>query len=259
MARATKLLQEGEFVSGPQGGGTVKQADGSFKSVSEEARAILMGERPSKDAYEIRLEGGSQMKAQGKLNLLEGTIDGKKIDTDYQQRGAFDRSGTKSRNSEDASDAFISGRKQADIEQGFVFALDEANKLWAIPHTWDRNDPAGTVGIFRGDKIINVGGPKTEGFMDKTLNLRVIGTFDSSPRGLQMAAAIAGDEIGRKNGIKQTAEILNGSKWQTEMVTSGFKPNNLTMTSIAKDISRGTKNSGNKVRKLNEAGTGYAD
>lgn len=236
MARATKLLQEGEFVSGPQGGGTVKQADGSFKSVSEEARAILMGERPSKDAYEIRLEGYDSLKPSGKLNLLEGTIDGKKIDTAYQDRGAFDRSGTKSRNSEDAAAGFRAGKEQANREQGFVFAADDDDKVYAIPHIWDTNDPQGTVGIFRGDRITNVGDK------GKVLNLRVIGTFDSSPRGLQLAAAASGDFIGRTNGIKQTATILAssaGGKYTVENVVAGLKTGTSVLQRAGNDIKRG--------------------
>jgi hypothetical protein len=236
MARAAKLLQEGEFVSGPQGGGTVKQADGSFKSVSEEARAILMGERPSKDAYEIRLEGYDSLKPSGKLNLLEGTIDGKKIDKAYQDQGAFDRSGTKSRNSEDAAEAFATGKAMANREQGFVFVADDDDKVYAIPHTWDTNNPQGTVGIFRGDRITNVGDK------GKVLNLRVIGTFDSSPRGLQLAAAASGDFIGRTNGIKQTATILAesyGGKYTAERVVAGMKVGTSVLQRAGNDIKRG--------------------
>jgi len=242
--RANKLLKESEFVSGPQGGGLVNQADGSTRTVSEETRAILMGDRPKKDAYEIRIEGQEALKARGKLNLIEGTVDGKKINREALSLGAFDRSGTLSRNSEDAADAFTSGKKNANREQGFVFAADDDDKVYAIPHTWDTNDPQGTVGIFRGDRITNVGDK------GKVMNLRVIGTFDSSARGLQLAAATAGDFIGRTNGIKQTATILSSSKFAVEQFTQGYKRGESVLQRAAEDIKRG---------RLGDKSDGYGD
>ena len=246
--RANKLLQNSELMLGPQGGGEVKQADGSMKSVSEETRAILMGDRPKKDAYEIRLEGYNALKPAGKLNLLEGTIDGKKIDTAYQDRGAFDRSGTKSTKSDDAAAGFEAGKKYANTDQGFIFAADDDNKIYAIPHTWDTNDPQGTVGIFRGDRITNVDNK------GKVMNLRVVGTFDSSPRGLQLAAAASGDFIGRTNGIKQTAIVLAGSsggKYTVENVVAGLKSSPSQIAIAARATKRGGTSDG-QVRKLDE-------
>jgi hypothetical protein len=214
------------------------QADreGGGANLFTEAQAILAGNRPTKDAYEIRLQGYDALKPSGKLNLLEGTIDGKKIDKAYQDQGAFDRSGTKSRNSEDAAAGFETGKNQANREQGFVFAADDDDKVYAIPHTWDTNNPQGTVGIFRGDRITNVGEK------GKVMNLRVIGTFDSSPRGLQLAAAAAGDFIGRTNGIKQTATVLAesyGGKYTAASVVAGMKVGTSVLQRAGNDIRRG--------------------
>jgi hypothetical protein len=209
-----------------------------------EARKILMGERPTKDAYEIRLEGSDSLKARGKLNLIEGTVDGKKINQTALGLGAFDRSGTLSRNSEEAADAFRSGKKNADREQGFIFAADDDDKVYAIPHTWDTNDPQGTVGIFRGDRITNVGDK------GKVMNLRVIGTFDSSPRGLQLAAATTGDFIGRTNGIKQTATILSSSKYAVDAFVQGYQRGESVIQRAATDIQRG---------RLGDKSDGYGD
>jgi hypothetical protein len=209
-----------------------------------EAARILAGERDKKERYEIKLQGYDSLKPSGKLNLLEGTIDGKKIDTAYQDRGAFDRSGTKSRNSAEAAAAFNAGSEYANQDQGFIFAKDDNNNIFAIPHTWDTNDPQGTVGIFRGDRIVNT---DQKG---KTMNLQVIGTFDSSPRGLQLAAAASGDAIGRTNGIKQTATILAGSsggKYTVESVVQGLKTVPSQIRSAVRGIQRGK---GDNIRKL---------
>jgi len=223
MARVSAMLAQAD----KEGGGA---------NLFSEAQAILAGNRPSKDAYEIRLEGYDSLKPAGKLNLLEGTIDGKKIDTAQQDKGAFDRSGTKSRNSEDAAAGFETGKASANREQGFVFAADDDDKVYAIPHTWDTNNPQGTVGIFRGDRITNVGEK------GKVLNLRVIGTFDSSPRGLQLAAAASGDFIGRTNGIKQTATVLAesyGGKYNVASVVAGLKVGTSVLQRAGNDIKRG--------------------
>ena len=209
-----------------------------------EAQGILAGNRPTKDAYEIRIEGQDALKARGKLNLIEGTVDGKKINREALSLGAFDRSGTLSRNSEDAADAFRSGKENANREQGFIFAADDDDKVYAIPHTWDTNNPQGTVGIFRGDRIANVGDK------GKVMNLRVIGTFDSSARGLQLAAATAGDFIGRTNGIKQTATILSSSKFAVDQFTQGYKRGESVIQRAAEDIKRG---------RLGDKSDGYGD
>ena len=223
MARVSAMLAQAD----KEGGGA---------NLFSEAQAILAGNRPSKDAYEIRLVGYDSLKTAGKLNLLEGTIDGRKIDTAQQDKGAFDRSGTKSRNSEDAAEGFETGKAQANREQGFVFAADDDDKVYAIPHIWDTNNPQGTVGIFRGDRITNVGDK------GKVMNLRVIGTFDSSPRGLQLAAAASGDFIGRTNGIKQTATILTeayGGQYNVERVVAGMKAGTSVLQRAGNDIKRG--------------------
>lgn len=192
-------------------------------------RGAIMDFRPDREAYKIDIAESDHLKKVGKLNLMESTVDGKKIDYEYRQKGAFDRSGTKSTRSEEAGDAFERGNRDANKENGFIFALDADNKLYAIPHTWDTNDPQGTVGIFRGDLIEN-NTPKG------TQSLRVIGTFDASPRGLQLAAATAGDDIGRKNGVKQTAEIISSSAWQAESIAEGAKVGSYKMEQIAKAI-----------------------
>jgi hypothetical protein len=172
--------------------------------------------RPERESYQISLSGDEALTKAGKLNLLDSTIDGKKINYEVRQRGVFDRSGTKSTRSEDAEAGFLKEKGEANKENGFIFALDLDKKLYAIPHTWDTNDPQGTVGVFRGDLIENNGEKGTK-------SLRVIGTFDASPRGLQLAAAAAGDDIGRSNGVKQTAEILAGNKWVPDNIVAGRK------------------------------------
>jgi hypothetical protein len=230
MARVSALLAQANLPVSEQ------SDEARSKNPFTEAQAILAGNRPTKDAYEIRLAGYDALKPSGKLNLLEGTIDGKKIDTAQQDKGAFDRSGTKSRNSEDAAAGFETGKSQANREQGFVFAADDDDKVYAIPHTWDTNNPQGTVGIFRGDRITNVGEK------GKVMNLRVIGTFDSSPRGLQLAAAASGDFIGRTNGIKQTATVLAesyGGKYTAASVVAGMKVGTSVLQRAGNDIKRG--------------------
>lgn len=207
-------------------------------------RGVVTGTRIDNDRYEIRIEGQDALKARGKLNLIEGTIDGKKIDTAFQDRGAFDISGTRSRNSDDAAEGFEIGKKNANKDQGFIFVADDDDKVYAIPHTWDTNNPQGTVGIFRGDRITNVGDK------GKVLNLRVIGTFDSSPRGLQLAAAASGDFIGRTNGIKQTATILASSSYTKDSVTAGFKSGESVIQRAASDIKGG---------RLGDKSDGYGD
>lgn len=240
MARVSRLLAQANL--------PVSEQSDEIRSNNPftEAQAILAGDRPKKDAYEIRLEGYESLKPAGKLNLLEGTIDGKKIDTAYQDRGAFDRSGTKSTRSEEAESAFERGKKYANLDQGFIFAADDDDKIYAIPHTWDTNDPQGTVGIFRGDRIVNTDDK------GKVMNLRVVGTFDSSPRGLQLAAATAGDFIGRTNGIKQTAIVLAGSsggKYTVQNIVAGLKDSPSQIGSAVRAIKRGGTSDG-KVRKL---------
>jgi hypothetical protein len=196
---------------------------------SNKAITDLADFRPEREAYQITLSGDEALTKAGKLNLLESTIDGKKINYEVRQRGAFDRSGTKSTKSEGAEAGFLQERDEANKENGFIFALDIDKKLYAIPHTWDTNNPQGTVGIFRGDLIENEGEKGTK-------SLRVIGTFDASPRGLQLAAATAGDDIGRTNGIKQTAEILAGNKWVPENIVAGRKTGSYVFERVVRNM-----------------------
>lgn len=209
IAKATKLLKEGEFVGGNP---TVKQADGSFKSVSEEARAILAGERSSGDYYDIKLRPYKDIKAVGKLNLMDATIDGKQIGRDNY--GAFDKTLTKGRGSPDSRGDFRYEARQADKEQGFVFGVDDNGQAYALPHVWDTNNPQGSVGVFQGDRISwsdGKGGEKS---------FTVVGTFDSSKRGLNLAAAAIGGAMGRSQGIKQTAILLGDDKYVATQLTT---------------------------------------
>ena len=196
---------------------------------SNSAITALADFRPERESYQITLSGDEALTKAGKLNLLESTIDGNKINYEVRQRGVFDRSGTKSTRSEDAEAGFIAERDEANKENGFIFALDADKKLYAIPHTWETNDPQGTVGIFRGDLIENVGEKGTK-------SLRVIGTFDASPRGLQLAAATAGDDIGRTNGVKQTAEILAGNKWVPNNIVAGRKTGSFVFERMVRNL-----------------------
>ena len=205
IARATKLLKEGEFVGGNP---TVKQADGSFKSVYEETRAILAGERSSGDYYDIKLRPYKDIKSVGKLNLMDATIDGKQIGRDNY--GAFDKTLTKGRGSPDSRGDFRYEARQADKEQGFIFGVDDKGQAYALPHVWDTNNPQGTVGVFQGDRI-SWGDGKS---------FTVVGTFDSSKRGLNLAAAAIGGAMGRSQGIKQTAILLGDDKYVATQLTT---------------------------------------
>jgi len=197
IARATKLIEKGEFVNGPYGGGNVKQADGSFLSVSQETRAILAGKRPSGERYEVAL--GDLVKG-GKLNLMDGTLDGKELSRDT--RGAFDKTSVQRRGSDESDKDFNYEANKSQKQEGFIFAKDDKGELFAIPHTWDVNNPQGTVGIFKGDTMTyndSKGASK---------EITVIGSFDNTKRGLNLAAAAAGDSLGRPMGVKQTAIVL---------------------------------------------------
>jgi hypothetical protein len=237
IARATKLLNEGELVGGPQGGGTVKQADGSFKSVSEETRAILAGERSSGEYYDIKLRPYKDIKAVGKINLMDATIDGKQIGRDNY--GAFDKTLTKGRGSPDSRGDFRDMARRADEEQGFIFGVDEKGQAYALPHIWNTNDPQGSVGVFQGDRISFSDGKGGE------KSFKVVGTFDSSKRGLNLAAAAIGSVMGREQGIKQTAILLGSDKYvSTALTTQPSSYSTMTKVSYIDDFAAKKMNTG---------------
>lgn len=221
IAKATKLLQEAEFVGGNP---TVKQADGSQKSVYLETQAILAGERSTGEYYDIKLRPYKDIKAVGKLNLMDATIDGKQIGRDNY--GAFDKTLTKGRGSPDSRGDFRYEARQADKEQGFIFGVDDKGQAYALPHVWDTNDPQGSVGVFQGDRISwsdGKGGEKS---------FTVVGTFDSSKRGLNLAAAAVGGAMGREQGIKQTAILLGNEKYVATQLTTQ-PSSSITMTKVS--------------------------
>jgi hypothetical protein len=145
----------------------------------------------------------------GKLNMIDGTIDGKELAPNL---GAFSRTNVKSRASDESESDFQYEAKRANEQQGFIFAKDEKGEIFALPHTWNVNRPAKTVGVFAGDTINFLG--SADG-TKKARTLEVIGTFDNTKRGLNLAAAACGDSIGRTGGIKQTATILTTNPNET--------------------------------------------
>ena len=167
-------------------------------AASSEAQAILAGNRPSKEEYDIGLIGSKD--PAGKLNMMDGTINGKEISR--ETRGAFSNTTTTRRGSRESERDFEYEKGKLNRQEGFIFAKDEKNDVFAIPHNWDVNDPQGTVGVFKGDTLTI----PSERTGDRVLT--VIGTFDNSKRGLNLAAAACGDSIGRSMGVKQTATIL---------------------------------------------------
>jgi len=144
----------------------------------------------------------------GKLNMIDGTIDGKELAPNL---GAFSRTNVKSRASADADADFNYEANRANEQQGFIFAKDEKGEIFALPHTWNVNRAAQTVGVFQGDTLNFLG--SADG-TKKARTLEVIGTFDNTKRGLNLAAAACGDAIGRTGGIKQTATILTSNKYE---------------------------------------------
>ena len=151
--------------------------------------------RPNAERYRIDMSevtGGrdsNKMLQVGKLNLVDGTIEGYPI---AAQTGALDRIGSNS--TKYYRTDYV--QEQANRQPGFVFATD-GKDVYALPHSWDVNNPADTVGIYKGDVIVTNG---------KELN--VIGSFDNTKRGLQSAAIAAGEALGRDRGVKQTAIVL---------------------------------------------------
>lgn len=168
------------------------------------------------EKYEISVDRG--LVKGGKLNMMDATIDGKEINN--EARGAFARTFTKSRASDESDRDFNYEASRANIQQGFIFAKDEKGEIFALPHSWDTNKPDATVGVFRGDTIKFLENPAER---QPARNLEVIGTFDYTKRGLNLAAAAVGDAIGRKGGIKQTATILTiGS--QPDFTRQDYQP-----------------------------------
>jgi hypothetical protein len=159
------------------------------------------------DKYTIQIN--QSLSKGGKLNMIDATIDGKELAPNL---GAFSRTNVKSRASDDAEADFQYEAKRANEQQGFIFAKDEKGEIFALPHTWEVNRPARTVGVFQGDTINFLGSADGK---NKARTLEVIGTFDNTKRGLNLAAAACGDSIGRTGGIKQTATILTTNPNET--------------------------------------------
>jgi hypothetical protein len=170
----------------------------SYSTKASDALDILTKPRSNNERYVIDMSGvtagrdSNKMLQIGKLNLIDGTIEGQPINAATLE-GPIDRIGSKS--TKYYNTEYVAER--ANQQPGFVFATD-GKDVYALPHSWDMNDPQGTVGVFRGDVI------RTNG---KDLN--VIGSFDNTRRGLQSAAIAAGEAIGRDRGVKQTAIVLS--------------------------------------------------
>jgi hypothetical protein len=160
--------------------------------------AALNRPRASQEEYDIGLV--DTLDVAGKLNMMDGTINGKEIA--LSTKGAFSNTSTARRGSRESARDFEYEKEKMNTQEGFIFAKDEKGEVFAIPHNWNVNDPQGTVGVFKGDTL-TVPSEKTG---DRVLT--IIGTFDNSKRGLNLAAAAAGESIGRSMGVKQTATIL---------------------------------------------------
>lgn len=178
----------------------------------DDAIDALYGLRDNGERYRIDMSGvtagrdSNKMLQIGKLNLIDGTIEGQPIIADNS--GPIDNIGSKS--TKYYNTEYVEER--ANRQAGFVFATD-GKDVFALPHEWDMNDPKGTVGIFKGDVIVTNG-----------KELRVIGSFDNTRRGLQSAAIAAGDALGRDRGVKQTAIVLShqtDKKYGINSVRSG--------------------------------------
>lgn len=171
------------------------------------------------EKYDIEVNRG--LEKVGKLNMMDATIDGKEINN--KAAGAFDRTFVKSRATQDSENDFQSEAARGNVQQGFIFAKDEKGEIFALPHTWDTNRPAATVGVFAGDTLRFLG---SQDGKQPARTLEVIGTFDNTKRGLNLAAAAAGDAIGRKGGIKQTATILTTNKGSvySDFTDQNFQP-----------------------------------
>lgn len=197
---ANKAIEEalGKMNDTGDTGGLVRAAVSGAAGLGQ-VKAALTQSRANNETYTIGLK--DDLKPFGKLNLLDGTLDGKKLNDDNS--GAFDRTPTRGRQGDESFKAFSEAKNKSNVEHGFIFAKSDDDKIYAIAHRWNTNDPQGTVGVFKGDTI-----KPTEGSKGIKGNLQVIGTFDQTPRGLQLAAAACGDAIGRAQGIKQTATLL---------------------------------------------------
>lgn len=160
--------------------------------------AALNRPRASQEEYDIGLT--KTMDIAGKLNMMDGTIDGKEIAR--STKGAFSNTATARRGSIESRKDFEYEKEKLNRQEGFIFAKDDKGEVFAIPHNWDVNDPQGTVGVFKGDTL-TVPSQRTG---DRVLT--VIGTFDNTKRGLNLAAAAAGESLGRSLGVKQTATLL---------------------------------------------------
>lgn len=183
-------------------------ASGSPTTKAADAADILSGARKSGERYEVSL--GNLVKG-GKLNLMDGTLDGKELSRDT--RGAFDKTSVQRRGSDESDRDFNYESNKSQKQEGFIFAKDDKGEVFAIPHTWDVNDPQKTVGIFKGDRITY------NDSKDVSKEMTVIGSFDNTKRGLNLAAAAAGDSLGRPMGVKQTATVL-GNKDVGERLTN---------------------------------------
>ena len=161
--------------------------------------AALNRPRASQEEYDIGLT--KTMDIAGKLNMMDGTIDGKEIAR--STRGAFSNTSTSRRGSIESRSDFEYEKEKLNRQEGFIFAKDDKGEVFAIPHNWDVNDPRGTVGVFKGDTLT----VPSELTGDRVLT--VIGTFDNTKRGLNLAAAAAGESLGRSLGVKQTATLLS--------------------------------------------------
>lgn len=207
-------------------------------TASMEALGVLTGPRESKEVYDINL-GMTELKSVGKLNLMNGTLDDKELARN--DTGAFDRTLTRGRGSPESRQDFREEAKKSNQERGFIFAKDAKGQLFAIPHTWDNNDPSGSVGVFKGDRITYTDANKKD-----SRQLDVIGTFDSSRRGLQLAAAAAGDALGRDQGIKQTAVVLGSYSGEGSDLTNRSLGVGIPRTYIPKETV-GVLNRGDEV------------
>jgi hypothetical protein len=202
------------------------------------AEQVLNRPRSNEEEYDIDLR--TVLAKAGKLNMMDGTIDGKEIAR--PNSGAFDKTTVGRRASPESRGDFRYEAQRADIENGFIFAADAKGQVYAIPHTWNTNDPQGTVGVFKNDNISFLPANSKE----PQMTLRVIGTFDSSKRGLNLAAAAAGDALGRSQGVKQTAILLGNSKTadlMTDQRGSRFSPYSGFVSDIlVNDLNNGQDN-----------------
>lgn len=219
----------------------------SFSTKASDAADILSKPRANSERYNVEL--GNLAKG-GKLNMMDGTIDGKELSRDT--RGAFDKTSVKRRGSPESDQDFNYEASKSQRQEGFVFAKDDKGELFAIPHTWNVNDPQGTVGVFKGDTLTysDAKGEKKE--------VTVIGTFDNSKRGLNLAAAAAGDALNRPMGVKQTATVLGlkdvGDRLTNQTRVAGtsnsYVYREVIDGQVVSDLNEGVLSSKNSVRRI---------